>query len=173
MSPRQPTHYEILSLPPSLQNLTSDAVRRAYHKALLHHHPDKSPSQKTQLKPTFSIDQIATAFTVLSDPDERRKYDRDLWNVNAGITIGKVLQTVDLDDMEYCEEERGGKKGVWWRGCRCGEERGFVLTEEDLEDGEGKGEDGGEVVVGCVGCSLWVRVVYGVVLGEEEGEEKE
>ncbi|CUS07068.1 unnamed protein product, partial [Tuber aestivum] len=161
MSPRQPTHYEILSLSPSLQNLTSDAVRRAYHKALLHHHPDKSPSQKAQLNPTFSIDQITTAFTVLSDPAQRREYDRELRSLSAGIAIGKVLQT-------YCEEEERGGKGVWWRGCRCGEERGFVLTEKDLEGGEGKGEDGGEVVVGCLGCSLWVRVVYGVVLGEGE-----
>ncbi|KAG0641131.1 diphthamide biosynthesis protein 4 [Tuber brumale] len=182
MFPRQPTHYEILSLPPSLQNLTSAAIKKAYHRALLDHHPDKSPlpTEKTRSKPTFSIDQITTAFTVLSDPAQRKKYDQELKNANPGIAataaIGKVLQTVDLDDMEYCEEEQqqqgGWKKGVWWRGCRCGEERGFVLTEEDLEDGEGMGEwDGGEVVVGCVGCSLWVRVVYGVVY--EGGEEEE
>ncbi|KAG0124793.1 Diphthamide biosynthesis protein 4 [Tuber indicum] len=180
MPPRQPTHYEILSLPPSLQNLASGAIKKAYHRALLDHHPDKSSPQKTRSKPTFSIDQITTAFTVLSDPPQRRKYDQELKNANAGIppaatAVGKVLQTVDLDDMEYCEEEQqGGWKGVWWRGCRCGEERGFVLTEEDLEDGEGMGEgDGGEVVVGCVGCSLWVRVVYGVVPLEEEKEEEE
>jgi len=177
MSPRQPTHYEILSFSSSPQNLTPGAVKKAYHRALLHHHPDKSPlpssslTQKTQSKPTFSIDQITTAFTVLSDPAQRKRYDQELGNVNAEVAIGKVLQTVDLDDMEYCEEGQEGK-GVWWRGCRCGEEKGFVLTEEDLEDGEEEGEgDGGQVVVGCVGCSLWVRVVYGVVL--DEGEEEE
>jgi diphthamide biosynthesis protein 4 len=38
------------------------------------------------------------------------------------------------------------------------------VREEDLEDA---GEEG-EVVVGCRGCSLWLRVLFGVV-EEEDG----
>ena len=62
------------------------------------------------------------------------------------------LETVDLDDLDYDEE--GG--GAWYRGCRCGSVRGFRVTEEDLE----KEVENGDVVVGCVGCSLWLRVTF-------------
>ncbi|RPA90803.1 hypothetical protein L873DRAFT_1848633 [Choiromyces venosus 120613-1] len=137
MSPQQPTHYEILSLPapaPSSSSsdsaLTPEALKKAYRKALLHHHPDKSPSPQT--KTFFSIDQITTAFTVLSNPASRSKYDQELHRQATTTGNGRVLQTVDLDDMQYDE----GKE-VWWRGCRCGEERGFVVTVGDLEDGKG------------------------------------
>lgn len=44
----QPTHYEVLSLPRSLLDETSpdqtaQILKRAYHRALLRHHPDKAP----------------------------------------------------------------------------------------------------------------------------------
>lgn len=80
---------------------------------------------------------------------------------------------MDLEDLSEDGNEDGG---VWFRGCRCGDERGFLVTEEDLERGvdaenEGKGTTGrGEVVVGCRGCSLWVRVVFAVQDDDEEGE---
>ena len=49
------------------------------------------------------------------------------------------------------------------RACRCGADKGFMILEEELEDAEGRGEK--EVLVGCEGCSLWVRVGFDV----EEG----
>jgi diphthamide biosynthesis protein 4 len=48
----------------------------------------------------------------------------------------------------------------WTRACRCGMEKGYTILEEELEDAEQRGE--GEVLVGCEGCSLWVRVGFGV-----------
>lgn len=69
------------------------------------------------------------------------------------------------EEMEVeVEIERNGQM-EWTRACRCGDERGYVILEEELEDAEGRGE--GEVLVGCGGCSLWVRVGFGVE--EEEG----
>lgn len=62
-------------------------------------------------------------------------------------------------------------EGVWYLGCRCGEERGYVVREGDLERVEGLGER--EIVVGCCGCSLWVRVGFGVVEGGDDEEEEE
>ncbi|KAK7179713.1 hypothetical protein DPSP01_001342 [Paraphaeosphaeria sporulosa] len=66
---------------------------------------------------------------------------------------------------EMHEEERGGEEGEmeWTRACRCGAEKGFRIRERELEDAEGRGEK--EVLVGCEGCSLWVRVGFDV----EEG----
>lgn len=51
---------------------------------------------------------------------------------------------------------------TWTRAChRCGADPGFSIEEEALEAAEERGE--GEVLVGCGGCSLWVRVEFGVV----------
>lgn len=52
---------------------------------------------------------------------------------------------------------------IWSHACRCGFAPGFVIREAALEDAVGRGES--EVLVGCGGCSLWVRVGFGV----EEG----
>lgn len=71
------------------------------------------------------------------------------------------IETIDLDDLNMDEDET--KEHTWYRGCRCGEERGFVITEGDLEDAA----QDGEVTVGCRGCSLWLRVLFGVVEEDE------
>lgn len=111
---------------------------------------------------------------MLSDPKERRAYDRGLKaqrllyggilgngaNGNGGgdKKFKTGVDVVDLDDLEYDEAE-----GIWYRGCRCGDERGFEVREHDLEEGGGEGE----VVVGCRGCSLWLRLLFGVVEGDD------
>jgi diphthamide biosynthesis protein 4 len=60
-------------------------------------------------------------------------------------------------------EGDGDGQMEWTRSCRCGAEKGFRILEEELEDAEKRGEK--EVLVGCEGCSLWVRVGFEV----EEG----
>jgi diphthamide biosynthesis protein 4 len=67
---------------------------------------------------------------------------------------------VDLDDLVYDEAEV-----TWHRSCRCGDDRGFLIRETDLEEAS----DIGELHVGCKGCSLWLRVLFGVV--EEDAME--
>ncbi|EUC44704.1 hypothetical protein COCMIDRAFT_37522 [Bipolaris oryzae ATCC 44560] len=78
------------------------------------------------------------------------------------------LELVDLSDFEEVQhaaaDARGGRQGVeWTRGCRCGDEKGFRIVEDELEDAQVRGEN--EVLVGCQGCSLWLRVGFEV---EEE-----
>lgn len=169
-----PTHYELLNLPhPTLTSLppSQQAIKTAYRLALLTHHPDKSSSQipaKNQSS-TPTIDAIKTAYITLFTPSLRTEYDRALLlhatlkstGQKSGYTGSEIL---DLDDLVLDEE-----RGVWYLGCRCGESRGYVVTERDLEREEGA--EGREIVVGCCGCSLWIRVGFGVVEEEEEGKE--
>ncbi|KAH7401828.1 diphthamide biosynthesis protein 4 [Phaeosphaeria sp. MPI-PUGE-AT-0046c] len=69
------------------------------------------------------------------------------------------------EEMEVeVEIERNGQM-EWTRACRCGDEKGYVILEEELEDAENRGES--EVLVGCGGCSLWVRVGFGVEEDED------
>lgn len=51
----------------------------------------------------------------------------------------------------------------WTRACRCGAEKGYRIQERELEEAELRGET--EVLVGCEGCSLWVRVGFDVEVG--------
>lgn len=182
MSP--PNHYRTLGLPSTTngQHLTVQDVKLAYRRALLMYHPDKatglptpapsprqSPAAQSNLRPT--VDQITLAFKVLSDPTLRREHDRELslspesasQAGGEGLDEAAIgLETVDLDDLEYDDNEE-----IWYRSCRCGQARGFTVTETELE----KEEKTGLVVVGCRGCSLSLMVGFGVVEMDEQKEE--
>ncbi|KAL1959722.1 hypothetical protein VTO42DRAFT_1308 [Malbranchea cinnamomea] len=191
-APSTVNHYTVLGLPQTPSALRKTDIKLAYHRALLKYHPDKSRTstsnqQSPQCSPgdrssetqcTFTIDEITTAYKILSDPVSRAEYDRSLrlrpqdnpafgeGDDDASFRTG--LEIFDLDDMEiemrYQEtDQSNGDSGqsVWYRGCRCGDEKGFMVREEDLE----REIERGEVLVGCRGCSLWAKIVFAV---EEE-----
>ena len=149
-------HYDVLSLD-SRQALSLEVIKRAYHRALLFSHPDKS-NVDTPLRPKYTIDQITYAYHVLKDPSERSSFDRSIRLNNQNSTLTKKAtesdptgEVVDLDELEYDD-----KQNLWYRACRCGQERGFMVTESDLE----KRTADGEALVGCQGCSLWIKVLF-------------
>lgn len=170
MSSSPSSHYRVLGLPfsPSGLHITSQDVKKAYRRALLQHHPDKldalNPPRKTHLhlstssSTEYTIDDISLAYKTLSDPRARAEYDRELClrqqaprNQGADGNAQTGLETVDLDDLNYDEG-----RNVWYLGCRCGEDRGFMVTEEELD----REKEHGEVVTGCRGCSLWRKVLF-------------
>jgi DnaJ-class molecular chaperone len=170
----KPSYYDILGLPSALQNdphLPAQTLRGAYRRALLQNHPDKSIQtlNSTSKLTTYSIDQITEAFSVLSDKKTRAAYDKDS-KLQAAAKNGRSegtqifrtgVETVDLDDLIVEEEQ-----GIWYRGCRCGDEQGFLIREQDLEEAA----DEGEISVGCRGCSLWLKVLFHVMAEGEEGD---
>ncbi|KAJ5748727.1 uncharacterized protein N7511_010423 [Penicillium nucicola] len=180
--------YEILSLPFTASSagviLSKQQIKLAYHKALLKHHPDKAGavakdaglsdsntvSSASMSNPLFrstesprqpyTVDQITAAYKTLSDPLLRAEYDRSLRldRVKAekgGQVFHTGLEIVDLEDLA-CDESEDGD--CWYRGCRCGDERGFLVTEDDLE----REAEHGEIVIGCRGCSLWLKILFAV-----------
>ncbi|KAM0286916.1 hypothetical protein ACHAQH_000600 [Verticillium albo-atrum] len=167
--------YEILGILPSLleteRHQQAQLIKRAYHRALLRHHPDKTNSElgtsaassiaagtrATSGAAQFTVDQITNAYRTLSNPESRAAYDALLRSTRTkkeqqGFQTG--VENVDLDDLEFDEA-----KEVWHRSCRCGNDRGFLFGEEDLE---GAGETG-ELLVGCQDCSLWMKVHFAVM----------
>lgn len=177
------THYQVLNLTPSLldaQHDPSALIRKAYRRALLQNHPDKalpsSPSCSSSTVNTpqsssnttapprekYTIDQITRAFTVLASPRDRAGYDASLRLSRSaeaapdGLEGGRFqtgVESVDLDDLDF---DQG--RGSWYRPCRCGNERSYCFTEDDLIEVE----EEGELVVGCLDCSLWLRVHFAV-----------
>jgi curved DNA-binding protein CbpA len=169
-------YYTLLSIPPPPHPLPPfQVLKKAYHAALLRHHPDKakpqpksnSRSSGISLASPPTIDTIATAYKTLSTPELRAAYNRSLLNsgpdnsaeTTTTTTGNEVVQYVDLDEFEYLEPTgEDGSTGRFVKACRCGETEGFVLTEKELESAPD-----GDVMVGCVGCSLWWRVGFEVI----------
>lgn len=165
-------------------------LRRAYKLALLAAHPDKKTTANGTAR-TYTVDEVKEAYTVLSDVKSRSEYDN--WVLrNPGAVQADAqgqgyiqpssdfvlgLELLDLSDFDVLDPEyefsgtgegedggeEEGKQMEWTRACRCGDEKGFRILEEELGDAEQRGEK--EVLVGCEGCSLWVRVGFEV----EEG----
>ncbi|KAF5026249.1 hypothetical protein F66182_1639 [Fusarium sp. NRRL 66182] len=156
-----PTHYQVLNLTPTLLDTQHDStllIKRAYHRALLCNHPDKvSTSDSSSF---FTVDQITTALNVLSSPSSRAIYDAALRVSRPAGAAGldgsfqTGVENVDLDDLPFDEAEK-----CWYRPCRCGNEHSYEFREADLEDVG----DEGELIVGCLDCSLWLRVHFAVM----------
>ncbi|EEQ32758.1 Diphthamide biosynthesis protein 4 [Microsporum canis] len=125
-----------------------------------------------------TVDQITAAYKVLSNPAAKAEYDQALLlsgfgktstatnrNENDDLVFRTGLEVLDLDDMvmETVVSQPGGDEEqnsieTWYRGCRCGDEKGFMVSETDLENEAEKGE----IIIGCRGCSLWAKVVFAV-----------
>lgn len=85
-----PNFYRVLSL--SSTNASSDEVKRAYRSMALQYHPDvcRDPSRKAEATRMFV--QLHTAYTTLSDPVLREKYDYELGLRN----LGKMKKNINL-----------------------------------------------------------------------------
>ncbi|KAK7951512.1 uncharacterized protein PG986_007240 [Apiospora aurea] len=174
----------------------SKSVKQAYRRALLKYHPDKNPqaaaakAQAPAPAALYTVDQITHAYTVLSDAKQRREYTRTLQtrtttsSTHTSTTTSSStgngnnttrsqhsqqhhefktgVETVDLDDLSW-----DGKRGMYYRSCRCGQSRGFRFREDDLEE---SGEDG-ELMVECSGCSLSLKVLFEEVTDDEDDED--
>lgn len=142
---------------------------------------NKLSSGAGSLRDTYTVDEITAAYKILSDPVARAEYDRSLRlsGPSSGFDTGgreeeddsfrTGLEVFDLDDMlvETTQQQQqqqqkfqlsrdSDERTIWYRSCRCGDEKGFLVREEDLE----KEIERGEVMVGCRGCSLWAKVVF-------------
>lgn len=142
--------YEILGV---AESATPEELKKAYHKALLEHHPDKQQQQAngTIVSAQKAVQDIKLAYATLTDDNKRQDYIERLRTATKIQDRGDV---VDLGDMTV--REGPDQTSEWTWPCRCGEQDGYVVTEQDLEDNL----DLEEVAVQCIGCSLWITVQY-------------
>lgn len=149
--------------------------------------PQESTSSPTTYPPAAAatIDEITEAYRVLGNASERAKYDVELrkWKTmnnhlhqhhhQADVIITTRHTGMEIVDLEELDFEGGGLENeenenasatatatgnIWKRACRCGSIPAFVVTEAELE----KSADEGELVTGCKGCSLWLKVMFTV-----------
>ena len=63
-------YYEVLGLQ---KGATDDEIKKAFRKLAMKYHPDKNPGDK-EAEEKFK--EINEAYAVLSDPEQKSKYDR-------------------------------------------------------------------------------------------------
>jgi curved DNA-binding protein len=76
-------YYEILGVP---RNASDKDIRRAYRRLARQHHPDVNPGDR---RAEARFKEIGEAYSVLSDPEKRARYDRfghlgDAWQTARG-----------------------------------------------------------------------------------------
>ncbi|KAI0176378.1 hypothetical protein GGR52DRAFT_540713 [Hypoxylon sp. FL1284] len=134
--------------------------------------PQRQQKQKKQPRILYTVDQIQHAYGVLSDRKQRAEYDRSLraassssghlaTSSSSSAFFHTGVETVDLDDVAFDE-----RKGVYHRPCRCGNARGYAFTEDNLDEFE----DDGVLMVECLDCSLWIRVLFAAAEEEEDDD---
>ena len=160
--------YRKLGLPsPQASNRPSqEDIKRAYRRALLENHPDKARRQEQaantpRLRQTgsFPVTDIIQAYNTLINPSKRAEYDRSLRlrssqpsrSTSSSFKPPSNCETVDLDDLTLDTEIN-----VWYTGCRCGAERGYSVSEDELEENCHVGV----IHTSCGGCSLWLKVEF-------------
>ena len=157
-------HYKVLGfsgLSHPRSKVSHKDIKAAYRTALLRYHPDKTTSQLSRLQLEHTIDQVIWAYKVLGNSATRKIYDETYMNESTSEKPAKEkpltgLDTIDLDDLEYDDVEN-----KWFRSCRCGLKKGYLISEEDLE----MEADHGEIVMGCKGCSLHILVTFAISSG--------
>jgi molecular chaperone DnaJ len=74
--------YEVLGVPRDVDDAT---LKRAYRNLALRYHPDQNP-ENPEAEARFK--EVSEAYTVLSDPEQRARYDRRGWEGVGDIPYG-------------------------------------------------------------------------------------
>ncbi|XP_054756276.2 dnaJ homolog subfamily C member 21-like [Lytechinus pictus] len=93
--PEVKCHYEVLGVP---RDVEDDDLKKAYRKMALKWHPDKNPDKVEECTKFFA--QIQTAYSVLSDKQERAWYDKHREAILRG-GFGKDYEDDFMDVMQY------------------------------------------------------------------------
>jgi len=130
-------YYEILGVEKSAD---ADDIKRAYRRLAMKHHPDRNPGD-AEAEAKFK--EAAEAYEVLSDPQNRERYDRFGHEGVRGAAAGGAthdFSRMNVEDIfSMFEEVFGGGFGGGGRGRaqRRGPVRGYDLETDvaiDLED---------------------------------------
>lgn len=97
-------YYDLLSITPGA---SPSEIKKAYYKVARQLHPDKNPDNA---EATAKFQELSTVYQVLSDPEQRKKYDRE---GKAGMQEQKTLQ---MDPTAFFSLLFGSERFVSWTG---------------------------------------------------------
>ena len=79
-------YYKVLDVPGSA---SANEVKKAYRKLAMQYHPDRNPGREEWANDKFK--EINEAFSVLGDPEKRKRYDQ--FGTAEGINIGDIFNS--------------------------------------------------------------------------------
>ncbi|MGZ3439559.1 MAG: molecular chaperone DnaJ, partial [Polyangia bacterium] len=100
-------YYEVLGVPRDVDTVT---LKKAYRELALKFHPDQNPDNP-QAEASFK--EVSEAYTVLSDPDSRAKYDRGGFGGvggGVGVDIGGFTDLFESLFGDLFGKKKGGGK---------------------------------------------------------------
>jgi diphthamide biosynthesis protein 4 len=146
-------YYSLLRI---TRSASPDTIKAAYHRALLHLHPDKFKQRANDDPvPLTDVGLLHDAFVTLSSSALRTAYDARGVSSRTG---PRPAQVVSLD-LFHCSEGSHGATSTWTLACRCG--GNYEVTGNDLERGLH--------MVGCGDCSEVIWVGYEMAQEVDEG----
>ncbi|CAE7625334.1 dnaJ [Symbiodinium sp. CCMP2456] len=117
----QPDYYKVLGIP---RDADADAIRKAYKKLALKWHPDKNDGDAAAAE---KFKELAEAFTVLSDAEQRKSYDQELLGQSSlrrrqprSKTMEAAIAKTMREAREKFREEAKGNAGAPSGGCDWG-----------------------------------------------------
>ena len=87
-------YYDILGVE---READADAIKKAYRKLALKHHPDRNKGNEVEAETQFK--EAAEAYEVLSDEQKRSQYDRFGHDGMQGYNVGNYGSVNDIFDM--------------------------------------------------------------------------
>ena len=94
-------YYETLEV---RENASTEVIRMAYKALALKYHPDKS--EKDQINATKQMQKINEAFSVLSDINERKRYDEYLRNQREKVNVDQKERSDKRQTNQWQNAER-------------------------------------------------------------------
>ncbi|KAG2460559.1 DNJC7 protein, partial [Polypterus senegalus] len=100
-------YYKVLGID---KNATDDEIKKAYRKRALMHHPDRhsGASPEVQKEEEKKFKEVGEAFTILSDPKKKARYDSGQDLDDEGMNMGAFVLLRPLSS-ELCGD--GGNPG--------------------------------------------------------------
>lgn len=87
-------YYKILNVP---KKASLEEIKSSYKKLALKWHPDKNPNNTEETKKIFQ--KISEAYTVLSDHEKRKKYDKYGTIEDLDFDYDQFMKEFDFDDL--------------------------------------------------------------------------
>lgn len=118
-------YYEVLSVS---RSATEQELKSAYRRLAVQHHPDKNPDDP---KAEDKFKEAAEAYAVLSDPEQRRRYDR-FGHAGVSSAAGAAWGAPGFSNIEDILGDLFGFGDVFGAGARAGSRRSVAQRGADL-----------------------------------------